>query len=214
MVQLNKLDLAMVDNYLSHSYNRNICLWGINIDVFLSWVDNKQISYCPIIVYNGSTVWNRFVLYAHSIQYIYLSYHDDVIKWKHFPRYWSFVRGLHRSVVNSPHRYQWSGALTFSLICALNKRLSKQWWGWWFETPSRSLVRHCNGSVYFCIPIPSSTYTYRTGPFRKPYSLKIARLKHKQFAWTAQLLFAYIHTSICVYVNAFKFDLSKCMCLF
>ena len=26
-----------------------------------------------------------------------------------------------------------------------NKRLSKQSWGWWFETPSRSLWRHCNG---------------------------------------------------------------------
>ena len=26
----------------------------------------------------------------------------------------------------------------------LNKRLSKQWWGWWFETPSWSLWRHCN----------------------------------------------------------------------
>ena len=26
----------------------------------------------------------------------------------------------------------------------LNKRLSKQWWGWWFETPSRLLWRHCN----------------------------------------------------------------------
>ena len=23
--------------------------------------------------------------------------HDDVIKWKHFPRYWPFVRGIHRS---------------------------------------------------------------------------------------------------------------------
>ena len=26
----------------------------------------------------------------------------------------------------------------------LNKRLSKQSWGWWFETPSRSLWRHCS----------------------------------------------------------------------
>ena len=26
----------------------------------------------------------------------------------------------------------------------LNKRLSKQSWGWWFETPSRSLWRQCN----------------------------------------------------------------------
>ena len=30
--------------------------------------------------------------------------HDDVIKWKHFPRYWSFVQGIHRSLVNSPHK--------------------------------------------------------------------------------------------------------------
>ena len=27
--------------------------------------------------------------------------HDEVIKWKHFPRYWSIVRGIHRSLVNS-----------------------------------------------------------------------------------------------------------------
>ena len=26
----------------------------------------------------------------------------------------------------------------------LNKRLSKQSWGWWFKTPSRPLWRHCN----------------------------------------------------------------------
>ena len=44
-------------------------------------------------------------------------YHDDVIKWKHFPRYWPFMRGIHRSPVNSPHKGQWRGALMFSLIC-------------------------------------------------------------------------------------------------
>ena len=43
--------------------------------------------------------------------------HDDVIKWKRFPRYWPFVRGIHRSLVNSPHKSQWRGALMFSLIC-------------------------------------------------------------------------------------------------
>ena len=26
--------------------------------------------------------------------------HDDVKKWKYFPRYWPFVRGIHRSLVN------------------------------------------------------------------------------------------------------------------
>ena len=31
----------------------------------------------------------------------------------------------------------------------LNKRLSKQSWGWWFETPSRPVWRHRNGTVYY-----------------------------------------------------------------
>ena len=44
--------------------------------------------------------------------------HDDVIKWKHFPRYWPFVRGIYRSSMNSPHKGQWRGALMFSLIGA------------------------------------------------------------------------------------------------
>ena len=46
-----------------------------------------------------------------------LPWHDDVIKWKHFPRYCPFVRGIHRSPVNSPHKGQWRGALMSSLIC-------------------------------------------------------------------------------------------------
>ena len=43
--------------------------------------------------------------------------HDDVIKWKHFPRNWPFVRKIHRSPVNFPHKGQWRGALMFTLIC-------------------------------------------------------------------------------------------------
>ena len=66
-------------------------------------------------------------------------FHDEVIEWKHFPRHWPFAGNA-----NSPHKGQWRGALMFSLICALNKRMSKQSWGWWCETPPRSLWRHCN----------------------------------------------------------------------
>ena len=47
-----------------------------------------------------------------------LRYHDDVIKWKHFPRSWPFVWGIHRSPVNSRNTGQWRGALMFSSICA------------------------------------------------------------------------------------------------
>ena len=42
--------------------------------------------------------------------------------WRHqmetFPRNWPFVRDIHRSPVNSPHKDQWRGASMFSLICA------------------------------------------------------------------------------------------------
>ena len=46
-------------------------------------------------------------------------FHGDVIKWKHFPRHKPFVWGIHRSPVNSQHKGQWRGALTFFLWSAL-----------------------------------------------------------------------------------------------
>ena len=49
------------------------------------------------------------------------------MKWKHFSRYWPFVREAFR----------------FYLICAWIKQLSKQSCRWWFETPSRSLWHQC-----------------------------------------------------------------------
>ena len=48
--------------------------------------------------------------------------HADVMTWNHFPRYWSFVRGIHRSPVNSPHKRQWRGASMFSLNDWVNNR--------------------------------------------------------------------------------------------
>ena len=49
--------------------------------------------------------------------------HDDVIKWKHFPRYWPFVCGIHRPPMNFPDKGQWRRTLMFSLICACINRL-------------------------------------------------------------------------------------------
>ena len=95
-----------------------------------------------------------FALYIYIYTLIPLDYNapgdkqawnqDDVIKWKHFPRYWPFVSGIHRSPVDSPHKGQWRGALMFFLELHLNERLGKQSRRRWFETPSRSLLRHCN----------------------------------------------------------------------
>ena len=62
------------------------------------------------------------------------SHHDDVIKCKHFPRYWPFVRGIHRWPVNSPHKGQWRGALMFSLIFA--------WMNGWVNNGDAGDLRH------------------------------------------------------------------------
>ena len=48
-------------------------------------------------------------------------FHDDVSKWKHLPLYWPFVRGIHWSPVDSPHKCQWRWDLMFSLNCAWTK---------------------------------------------------------------------------------------------
>ena len=61
--------------------------------------------------------------------------HDDVIKWNNFPRYWPFVRGIHRSPVNSPHKGQWRGPLMFSLICVWIN-------GWVNDCEAGDLRRH------------------------------------------------------------------------
>ena len=71
-----------------------------------------------------------------------ITIYDDVIKWTHFPCQLAFERGIHRSPVNSPHKGQWRGALMFCLICAWT--VEKKSGRWRFETPSRSLWRHCN----------------------------------------------------------------------
>ena len=47
---------------------------------------------------------------------------DDAIKWKHFLRYWPFVKEIPWSSVDSSHKGQWRRALMCSLICAWTNR--------------------------------------------------------------------------------------------
>ena len=83
-------------------------------------------------------------------------WHDDVIKWKHFLRYWPFVRGIHRLPVNSPHKGQWRGALMFSLICAWTN-------GWAKHRDLRCHRAHYDVTVMLCgLLLPSSDYWEHT----------------------------------------------------
>ena len=64
----------------------------------------------------------------------FLASHDDVIEWKHFPRYWPFVRGIHQSPLNSPHKGQWRRALTVCICAWIN--------GWISNLKAGYLRRH------------------------------------------------------------------------
>ena len=69
------------------------------------------------LVYLTYRAMNNAVVIFQTIS-LNVIFHDDVIKWKYFPRYWPFVWGIHRLPVNTPHKGQWRRALMFSLICA------------------------------------------------------------------------------------------------
>ena len=114
---------------------------------------------------------------------VILSGHDDVIKWKQFPLYWLFVRGIHRSPVNSPHKGQWRGALMLSLICA--------WINGWVNNRETSWL------IWDAIaPIMTSQWCYQHIPFLAPRpenSRQTSLGKHLHGRWPC--LFRY-HTTV------------------
>ena len=85
--------------------------------------------------------------------------HDDVIKWKHFPLYWPFVRGFHRSPANSPHKGQWRGALMFTLICA---RID----GWVNNREAGDLRRYL---PHYDVIVMTQTLSFMNVPKWSPY---------------------------------------------
>ena len=101
----------------------NIC---VNMDMFITQWQHVcfNISYIPTDIPSDRV--SNLHTKQHATYHQNMHTHDDVIKWKHFPRYWPFLRWIHRSPVNSQHKGQWRGALMFSLICALNQRLGEQ----------------------------------------------------------------------------------------
>ena len=85
--------------------------------------------------------------------------HVDVVRWKHFPRYWPFVRGINWSSVeiHSQRPETWSFDVFFDLL--LNKLLSKQSRRRSFEMPSCPLWRHCDAQEK-CFPFISALTSY------------------------------------------------------
>ena len=132
-----RLSIIITTNWLHWTKNLTACIIRSPKCTFdkthSCGTPSDQLSFICLVCNVRTSITTPYKTVSHG-----LLWHDDVIKWKHFPRHWPFVRGI-------PLKSQWRGALMFSLICTLNKRLSKQSWGWLFETSSRLLWRHCNG---------------------------------------------------------------------
>ena len=69
--------------------------------------------------------------------------YDDVIWWKHFPRYGPLC-GNSTATGEFPTQRPVTRSFDVFFDPRLNKRLNKQSWGWWFGMPSHPLWRHCN----------------------------------------------------------------------
>ena len=107
-------------------------LWLSMVSNLLSWLDDvMQNGQQDLIKSRG----NLSVNYACIYWECFLS-RDDVIKWKHFPRYWPFVPEF-------PSQMPVTRSFDVFFDLGMNKRLSKQSKRRWFETPWYSSWRHC-----------------------------------------------------------------------
>ena len=97
--------------------------------------------------WNMASRYRGFGVYQHESRDA--SHHDDVIKWKYFPRYGPFVWGIHRSPVNSLYKDQWR---CFLLVSA--------WINDWVNIGEAGDLRrhraHYDVIVMDCYPVASS----------------------------------------------------------
>ena len=76
---------------------------------------------------NGMLYWHIYMSLGLK-QFMMTSSNGNIFRWP----------------VNSPHKWPVTRSFDVFFDLRLNKHLSKQSWGWWFETLSRPLWRHCN----------------------------------------------------------------------
>ena len=115
---------------------------GLNINLRIvlkcTWISGLLKVHSLISPLRKFQLSQRHVCWTHRIIFSW---------WRHqtgtFSCYWHFVRGIHRSPVNSPQRpVTRSFGVLFDLH--LKERWSKHSWCWWLETPSYPLWRHSN----------------------------------------------------------------------
>ena len=135
------------------------CLWNSNMPASLS-PSHESLRDCNCLTSlgrNHSLYWNIYdtvLLYRQAIENAkitaWLNVRTSVSRpwWRHQMKTFSALLALCAGNLPVPGEFPTQGPVTRSFDVffdlRLNKRLNKQPWGWWFETPSWSLWRHCN----------------------------------------------------------------------
>ena len=138
-------------NLLMFTLYRNIWNWIHDKRMFalligISYIQYKWFCMCHSVRHCVPNTHARFNIWLKKI-------HDDVFKWKHFPRYWPFVRGIHRSPVPSQRPVTQSFYVFLDLRLAPEQTVRKQSRRRLFETPSCSLWRHWNAIHTVCVSL-------------------------------------------------------------
>ena len=91
-----------------------LCVWSLYDHSFETRVDFTRSVIAVVVNYYGLTSLPSALLIPGRF-----GFHGGMLTSSNGNvRYWSFVRGIHRSQVNSPRKGQWCAALTFPMICA------------------------------------------------------------------------------------------------
>ena len=123
----------------------DVVIFGIN-DLRTSEMTAKLKSNLyvgPVNIFPIYFTLQPWQIWLHPMNLFGTPYHDGVIKWKHF-RATGHLWGEFTGDREFPAQMPVTRSFDVFFDLHLNKRLSKQSWGWWFETPSRSLWRHRN----------------------------------------------------------------------
>ena len=80
----------MITLYIYFEFNTNFNSNAKHVYLFIFFLNDKR----KLLAYH-------YKMAPYVAVYSYCMQHDDVIKWKHFPRNWSFVRGIHRWILRT-----------------------------------------------------------------------------------------------------------------
>ena len=124
-------------NYITCMRMFNKALWSdwlrFRVTMIIAWYSDKRISHLYVLYTKRNTRLSHYSCWRHQIET--------------FSALLAICAGNSPVIDEFPALRSVTRSFDFLFHLRMNKRLSKQSWGWWFKTLSRPLWRHCNGTL-------------------------------------------------------------------